>query len=265
MTFHAVIIPTESVNNTQVTGSITNDERAVHFILGQYLLSDALYYRYYEQLRKHEPGAIFIVDNGVAEGSETSFPDIVEKAAPLLPTYYVMPDALQNYPDTIAKTKEALWSVAPRNRILVPQAQTNDWAQWQLCANELFDLVGGDEGFGMWGIPKLLERWEGGRTVAMGILKDDGYLDNKEVHFLGFSDHPVKEIQAVYPHRRKIFSWDSGAAFAYAHKNKTITHVDRESLVWKSKPNITMFLRNVHTLDILMSEHIDLLGRLHGK
>ena len=195
-----------------------------YLALGQKLLSDRGYRE--QTLRLSKAGGFVIVDNGAAEFDQPPFADVAQVAAYVRAAEVVMPDVLFDKEATIANVT-ALKNrnlVPPEQRLIIPQGNTI--AEWFECLAFLKEAVA----FGTLGIPKHLEKHEGGRAKVMNELPATA----QRIHFFGvYQDHKTEIPTAV---AAKVRGLDSGAAVAYAQANMRLDSGIHVSLNWDARP-----------------------------
>lgn len=255
---YAAILPPKTLLD-----DVIDNQRSVQFALGQHM-EQGNYLHYFKTYKENFPSGVLIVDNGAAEKDEeqVDFYKIAGYAKQANADYVLLPDVLRDGDATYEATKDGSYWVAPYDRAIVPQGKS--WNAWKEC---LFKMQGffGESGFSMICLPKLLEdetMYPGGRAHALHILTELGIIDRYVIHMLGFYDNPIREIKNVYDYREEIFSWDSGAAAAYAQKKKSITNINRESLVWNATPVTSYLQDNINVLDMLMGESMEIIGQI---
>jgi hypothetical protein len=196
-----------------------------HLVLS-HLLTDQRYREYYMQ-RKAE-GDFIILDNsahenGIGEGAGK----LLLQALSLMPDELVVPDALENYEQTVEFADNALRSWygsagrlrgLPIRLMYVPQGRNvNEWAQ---CLVELMELH--DSSSVSWGVPPLCTigiskdyaHWPGGLAALLDLVQPI-VLEGHEVHLLG-SGHDYWTA-ADLGKRYAIRSVDTAKPFVWAY------------------------------------------------
>lgn len=194
-----------------------------HMALATYCW-DPLYVGYYRNLAMK--GAHVIFDNGAAEhGESLPFDDVLSLAEAIGATEVVMPDVLLDGPKTLQNTSSWVNYVPERNRMMVPQG--NAMGEWLRCLDALVAL-----GCRSIGIPKLCERFVGGRVAALRHIVSKKLHYTHDIHLLGCYRNPSKEIGDVV----ELFPWvrgiDTGAPIAHAQEGLTMSYDEHEPLKW---------------------------------
>ena len=252
MTF-APIIPTNGLRVLERVGI------GYHFTLGQELLRDKEYSRYYGALGRL--GHFIIVDNGAAERDVPPFEKVVRMALRIHASEIIMPDVLADREATVAAlTQEALDLVPAKMRMIVPQGE--DELDWFVCLEQLLRKT--HYSIGSIGIPKHMEaRVVGGRAQILRRMKNEmgPLLNHRHVHLLGVHHDPFKEISeaAAVCDVRGI---DSGMPIAWAQRYRTLAPEtemppmeDRISLAWGAPFELDLGRQNVWALARYASEY----------
>ena len=207
-------------------GRVRGAELGYHMALGQELVRDTTYYKFYQTLASY--GHFIIVDNGAAESEEerVAFEGIVDVAVQMKADEIILPDKLRDSKWTVKHSLAALPQVPRRKRFVVPQGE--NWDEWTLCLEELVLFTKPVT----IGLAKWLEELPGGRARAMDVIVRAGYQEQYNIHMLGIHSKPIAEakpVAEVFPDVRGI---DTGAPIAYAQHNETISDENHFSLDW---------------------------------
>lgn len=240
----APIIPTNGLRVLERVGI------GYHFALGQELIRDKEYRRYYAALGKL--GHFIIVDNGAAERDIPPFRQVVDMANYIRAAEIVMPDHLGDWEKTVAAlTPAALDIVDPKKRMIVPQGTTED--EWFDCLDALLRKC--DYSIETIGIPKHMEpRVKGGRAALLSRLRNDygPLLLHRHIHLLGVYQDPFREITAAAA-ICDVRGIDSGMPVAWAQRSRGLepdTEIppdmeDRIGLAWGAPFDLDLGRRNV--------------------
>lgn len=210
--------------------------------LGQWVVKSGEYQTEVERL--HKRGDFIILDNGAAEPVEERVPfKMIVNIALNIVDEIALPDELRDGKATIDLTVQASHLVPPRKRMIVPQG--NDWDEWFYCLQRLNDLLAGE--YRTIGIPKHLERLQGGRATALQALALEGFTENHDIHLLGVWNDAQTEIsraRGAFPGVRGI---DTGypIAAAQAGMNLNADEWTHKSLLNDVDPNPSYYVGNI--------------------
>lgn len=183
-----------------------------HMVLGQHLTNDS-YFTMYSNWRRS--GHFIMVDNGVAEGANYPFANIVANANALGADEIVMPDVYRNAEATLQGWYGTDMKLVPAiKRIMIPQGETlQDWC-------DCFDaLMKSDISFATLGIPKHLDRFKDGRMIALEYVRRKHYSGLMNIHLFGVwrnAKYEIRDALSVCPSVRGI---DSGCVVGYAQND----------------------------------------------
>lgn len=163
--------------------------------------------------RMSNEGKYVLMDNGVAEGNQVSFNNLVETYKQIGPAEIVIPDTLNDANETLAKMFDWLKLInIPCKQMAVPQGK--NFEEWKACAYIMMQ----ERRINTIGISKFLNIATGDATIRYaavcyldGIVKELG-RDDIEYHLLGCDEGPgiVGRIQSV---SKRVRGCDS--AFSY--------------------------------------------------
>lgn len=211
-----------------------------HMALGQELSRDAKYREIFRRLGNK--GHFIMVDNGAAEHDVIPFDQIVHHANMIHAAEIVMPDVLRNGQETLRVLLDpaALKLVPANRRMVVPQGDS--WDEWEVCLHTIASSIY----FASIGVAKHLERLDGGRSHALKVMKEHGYLERFQIHMLGCYDNPLMEA-----HRARMFrprGLDTGAPIAYAQAGYSLHLSQHHSLDWKAGADPDIIRSNLKSL-----------------
>lgn len=235
----ATIVPPQGFSALGASGS------AYHMALGQELVRNDEYRRFYRRLVRN--GHFVMVDNGAAEpeSERVPFEDILQVALEIGVAEIVLPDILRDMRGTInATTNLGAPLVPPAMRCIIPQG--NSWQEWKTCFHVLNSRLDGK--FRTIGIAKHLERLPEGRSVALEFLRAEGYDQLYDIHMFGLWRKPLEEIRNVRESGVRVRGVDSGAAFAYAQNKEAINDERHYSLDWFRSADPVLAYHNIMTL-----------------
>lgn len=196
-----------------------------HMTLGQHLLRDETYRRFYTDLARR--GHFIMVDNGAAEGDCPPFKDVANVAWSIGADEVVMPDVLRDGMATAALWGNEDWRyVPPKKRCVVPQGDSvEEWCEMVDVLTKK-DLV-----FATIGIPKSLERFPGGRAKALEHIRKRNLHEYHHIHMFGVYRNPQEEIMAArMALPGDVRGIDSGCAVAFAQQGKDMLSGEHCSL-----------------------------------
>lgn len=226
----AIIVPTSYLAATSSLHS------GFHMVLGQHL-NDKFYYNHYGFLAGH--GHSILIDNGAAEPEDEPFPfeKIAAYAEALNADWVILPDKLHDAAWTLDHSIDGARYIPESRRMIVPQG--NDPDEWKDCFDELSRAVS----YSRVGIPKVCEKWPGGR----GALVDWLNIPPEAIHYLGVYAEPVAEVRDAA--KRKVGSMDTAAPVAYAQHGEAINDEVHRSLDWNARiPHWEIVEHNTKTL-----------------
>lgn len=249
----APIIPTNGLRVLERVGI------GYHFALGQELLRDKEYRRYYAALGRL--GHFIIVDNGAAEWDTPPFEDIVKVANAIHASEIILPDVLENMDATVDALQHGALNLVPsRKRMIVPQGRSV--AEWFACLESQLKIT--QYCIESIGIAKHLERnIPGGRAEILTRLQltYPTILQNIHIHLLGVWNDPFQEISAAAA-VCDIRGIDSGLPIAWAQRSRTIApetdippFEDRIGLSWGAEFDLRLGASNVWNIAKYASEY----------
>jgi hypothetical protein len=221
--------------------------RSYHLVVAQRLL-EPKYLWHWKAARKR--GDFIIVDNGAVEVAYSkelepiSFEKVLELASAIKADEVVMPDVFRDMDKTLSHTQAALPHVPIRHRMFVPQGDSIDG--WKNCMSTMYQW-----GARSIGIPKHMERFNGGRYYLCKWIEQMSYHNVMDFHLLGVWDSPEAEVKPI----AKDFPWvrgiDTGVAYAYAQHNRALTNYAGEhiGLDWNAQVNDRHAEYNMETLE----------------
>lgn len=220
-----------------------------HFVLGQELLRNREYRRYYAALGRL--GHFIIVDNGAAERDTPEFKKIVHLANGIGASEIVLPDVLTDAEATLELiTDDVLKLVPPRRRMIVPQGTNEE--EWFICLDALLRRC--SYSIETIGIPKHMEpRVPGGRAALLArmALEYGPLIGHRHIHLLGVYNDPFREISAASA-ICDVRGIDSGMPVAWAQRYRTLSpEADipppdvRISLAWDAPFELDLAKNNI--------------------
>lgn len=165
-------------------------------------------------------GHTLILDNGTAlsgHGPSMSIDKVLSASKLVQADEIVVPDVMYSTDETLSLAQTLVPLVPPSKVFLVPQGDT--MRGWLRCASEML----GKYKFKVLGVPKHLDKLPGGRTAALGLLKErwpnlGEHKTLPHVHLLGIWNDPVELLWLArrFPWVRSV---DSSAPCAYGQRN----------------------------------------------
>lgn len=192
--------------------------RSYHLVVAHRLREPAYLWHWKAARRR---GDFIIVDNGAVEVALSKelepieFKEVLQLANAVGADEVCMPDVFKDCGGTLKHTQAALPLVPIRRRMFVPQGDNQD--EWRQCMSTMYQW-----GCRSIGIPKHMERFEGGRWVLCRWIQEMNYHTVIDFHLLGVWDNPETEIAPIavdFPWVRGI---DTGIAYAYAQENRSL-------------------------------------------
>lgn len=209
-----------------------------HLVLAQHVLNDSTYLAYFQLMKERDH--FIMMDNGAAElGTSIPIQDICQAAALLEPDEIIFPDALDDYKVTLIESERALPYFPKRMRAMVPQGK--NWAEWEMCAKFMVEM-----GCRTICVAKRYERFVGGRSYALEIIKKHGWNEEHDIHLLGCNSDPLLEISQALNVLPTIRSLDTAAPVSYAQNNQELKlGAPWHSLEWDKPADLDLVGRNI--------------------
>jgi hypothetical protein len=223
---YAAIVP----SNAQGRQLIKRTNHAYHLVLAHELLAHSTMMDFYHDLSRQ--GHTIIVDNGVAEGSDISFNQVVEVATYLEASEIIMPDTITGpWQESVNLTTDSIAQLmVPANkRAIVPHGKT--WIEWRACIAEIAKQMQ----FATIAISRGCVKFDpqGGRLRALRELEQMGYLRTHNIHLLGAVEYPKMELSTVNLfYGRSVRSIDTAAPVGYAQNGAKMDSPQRHSIDW---------------------------------
>ena len=228
----SVILPHEYV------GLLRARNLSHHMVLAQYVLEyPAEFWR-----GEHDRGSFILLDNGVAEGIQMPFEQVLCLADYIHADEIIMPDVMGDCEQTLSNFLDWRPQVPLRKRMAVPHG--SNWGTWTDCLLNMCDM-----GCRSIGVAKRYEAFDGGRPHALQIIEDRHIHWSHDVHLLGCYARPYEEIRRVANQFPWVRSVDTAAPLAYAQHHVDVTTDAHYSVDW----------RWVSEIDFAILANIDLL------
>lgn len=157
------------------------------------------------------------------------------------PDEVTLPESVGNSVSTSIQhmDKNVLTNIPINHRMIVPHGNT--WEEWLSCLTTIINNIQ----FYSIGLPSYLEDFEGGRSIALDILKIKKLL-NHPIQLLGINKHPFTEVinaLKTYPYIRGI---NTSVPLAYASNYSVIKDEDKPDYSWdKNGINHNMIKHNI--------------------
>ena len=183
-----------------------------HMCLAHLVAQSDEYANFYKMMS--ERGKFVLMDNGAAEGSQLTTPELLAMYDRINPTEIVIPDTLCDKNSTLAKAEAfvSAHSDLPYRFMAVPQGR--DINEWCMCAAELLQRYPRINSIGISKFLNITTKDPYIRFTAANYIMElsERLRHPVEVHLLGCDEGPsiVREIQMEVPNVRGCDS-----AFAY--------------------------------------------------
>jgi hypothetical protein len=227
----AIIVPTPSKLQVPFSG--------YQMALAQKVAEGGDYGHWFKRASKQH--CFIILDNGEAEGEQMPFTEVLKVANSINADEVILPDAMRNAEKTISMISDpaVLNRVPVKNRMVVLQG--SDWTEVDWF---LFELRRLNIQFATLGIPKHLERLNGGRVMALDRVAKYYDLTTINLHLLGIYAKPMLEVSLALDYCKHIRGVDTAAPIAYAQNNSFIRDNAHFSVQWNKPVTHTQAINN---------------------
>jgi hypothetical protein len=241
----AVIIPPAFL-------TLVGRQTGYHMALGQWLIRDPRYFRWYREAHYH--GDFIIVDNGAAEPEEerAAWEQVLDAANQVDADEVVLPDVMKDAEATVRSVTKTSITVPEKSRCIIPQGTTIN--EWFWCLRELHETLDGR--YATVGIPKHMESVKGGRAGMLASLPPI-IAFHYNIHLFGVYNDPREEIISCRRAKRTIRGIDTGAPIAWAQNNKWIGEAGHHSLDEFEHPDRNFIDINIDTITRWCNMEVD--------
>jgi hypothetical protein len=188
---------------------LTAAGHSYHMVLGHEIVESTELREFYRNRSDH--GDFIIVDNGVAEGSDVPFIDVVRAANEIGADEIILPDVIGDSEASLSATlnPDNYSLVEPMRRVVVPQAMSPQELVYAMTKLHKID-------FATIALNRGPKKECGARLWKLQELSRMNVLHKYHIHLLGVAQNPALDLARLSFAVPFIRSVDSAAPFAYA-------------------------------------------------